>query len=413
MAARVPVAGVVDRCGGSGGCASVGMVGWCRWSVMGLCRGCRGAWVGGGDGVPGIVLASPSRRRSRAAVRVHAGRRLRDKGRVCLACRCRRHGLAWLPACGLGASSARVACRCGCPVHVRCLAHAWCVRHGSRRAWREEALRGGSPVVRCRRSMVSCGSEGKAGRRCRVPSAVWLRSFSVCVDGANRTVGCGVSPRVVRVSAVGKRAVPGVSRSLSSGWMMVFPRRRQVVPEVVSVCGCRDWWRPAWTAGCHHVCAYIMAGRCHCPCGNIMAPGHPARGLAPHYSCRNSMARCLLCVQSEHGWTSIVRAMILCPEYPIFAHEYNGRTPVMRAVMVWPHVHCSCMDIMVPGGLGASGGWSCLRALEGKKRARPGMGRAVLAWSWPACGGAVCPSVAAFRPALAAGLSGLWLSSLG
>lgn len=57
--------------------------------------------------------------------------------------------------------------------------------------------------------MVSCGSEGKAGRRCRVPSAVWLRSFSVCVDGADRTVGCGVSPRVVRVSAVGKRAVPG------------------------------------------------------------------------------------------------------------------------------------------------------------------------------------------------------------
>lgn len=158
--------------------------------------------------------------------------------------------------------------------------------------------------------------------------------------------------------------------------MTVFPRRRQAVLEVVSVCGCRDWWRPEWTAGCHHVCAYTMAGRCHCPCGNIMVPGHPARGLAPHYSYRNSMARCPLCVQSEHGGTSIVRAMISWPEYPIFVHEYDGRTPVMRAVMVWPHVHCSCMDIMVPLSGGLVGTVFCRRALSVRRLVLPaGFGR--------------------------------------
>ena len=156
--------------------------------------------------------------------------------------------------------------------------------------------------------------------------------------------------------------------------MTVFPRRRQAVLEVVSVCGCRGWWRPAWTAGCHHVCAYIMAGRCHCLCGDIMALGHPVRGLALHYSCRNSMAQCPLFVQLEYGWTSIVRAIILWQEYPIFVHEYNGRTPVMRAVMVWPHVHCSCMDIMVPLSGGLVGTVFCRRALEEKKNPPPGWG---------------------------------------
>lgn len=125
------------------------------------------------------------------------------------------------------------------------------------------------------------------------------------------------------------------------------------------------------------------------------------------------MAQCPLCVQLEYGWTSIIRAIILWQEYPIFVYEYNGQTPVMRAVMVWPHVHCSCMDIMVPLSGGLVGTVFCRRALEEKKEPASGMGRAVLAWSWPACGGAVCPSVVAFRPALAAGLSGLWLSSLG
>lgn len=183
MAARVPVAGVVDRCGGSGGCASVGMVGWCRWSVMGLCRGCRGAWVGGEDGVSGIVLASPSRRRSRAAVRVHAGRRLRDKGRVCLACRCRRRGLAWLPACGLGASSARVACRCGCPVHVRCLAHAWCVRHGVVRVGRESR-----PSLPCAVGGVVAEFQRVCGW-CRSDCRLWC--LAACRAGVGRREACG------------------------------------------------------------------------------------------------------------------------------------------------------------------------------------------------------------------------------
>ena len=234
-----------------------------------------------------------------------------------------------------------------CPLSGACLVcPAWC------RAGRKGRQ---AVVAVCRRR---CG--------CGVSACVWMVPIGLSAV-VSRRVSCGCRPS-------GSVRFLGVSRSLSSGWMTVFPRRRQAVMEVVSVCGCRDWWRPAWTAGCHHVCAYIMAGRCHCLCGDIMALGHPVRGLALHYSCRNSMAQCPLCVQSYHGGTSIVRAIILWQEYPIFVHGYNGRTPVMRAVMVWPHVHCSCMDIMVPLSGGLVGTVFCRRAWKKKKNPPPGWG---------------------------------------